>query len=65
MTANDVYASNVVALPASEKLRLASLILEGLSKSGAALDYSEHWSDEDVRDVVAFSAQQTDVRAEE
>lgn len=65
MTAQDVYTSNVLTLPASEQLRLASLILEGLSESAATLDYSENWSDEDIHDLVAFSAQQASALAEE
>jgi hypothetical protein len=56
MTAQDLYSSAVSSLPASEQLRLATLILEGLAAAAPALDYSDYWSDEDVRDVAAFSA---------
>jgi len=55
-TAQDVYANSVAILPASERLHLAQLILNGLSDSAASLDYSDHWSDEDLKDVTAFSA---------
>jgi hypothetical protein len=56
-TAQDVYAQSVVPLPASERLRLATMILEGLSgPAAAALDFSDQWSDEDLRDVSAFAA---------
>jgi hypothetical protein len=55
-TAQQLYVSEVSVLPASEQLRLATLILEGLTESAAAvLDFSDHWSDEDMRDLVAFS----------
>jgi len=56
MTAQDVYLGSVTVLPASEQLRLAALILAGLNDAAAALDYSDHWSDEDVCDLVAFSS---------
>jgi hypothetical protein len=55
-TAQDVYSKSVEVLPASERLRLATLILEGLSGSAATLDYSDFWSEEDIKDVTAFSA---------
>jgi hypothetical protein len=47
----------VESLPPSERLRLASLILEGLARTSNALDYSDEWSAEDIRDVTAFSAE--------
>ena len=58
LTAQTVYEASVAALPKSERLKLASLILEELSaSSGAALDFSDSWSEEDVRDLTAFAAQ--------
>ena len=57
-TAQQIYSSTVAVLPASEQLRLATIILEGLTESAAAvLDFSEQWSDEDVRDLANFSTQ--------
>lgn len=56
-TAESIYRSSVVALPKSEKLKLASLILDELTASvGAVLDFSDSWSEEDVRDVTAYAA---------
>jgi hypothetical protein len=55
MTAQDLYSATVAALPASEQLRLATMILDGLSGSADALDYRDHWSDEDVKDVTDFA----------
>jgi hypothetical protein len=55
-TASDVYSGAVESLPPSEQLRLASLILQGLAQTSApALDYSEEWSEEDLRDVVNYA----------
>jgi hypothetical protein len=57
-TAQQVYSSEVSILPPSEQLRLATMILAGLTESSAsALDFSDHWSDEDLRDLTAFSLQ--------
>jgi len=58
LTAQEVYTNNVRSLPPSERLRLAALILEELTASAASLlDFSDSWSDEDVRDLTAFSLQ--------
>ena len=58
-TAQELYSDSVSQLPRSEQLRLAALILDDLSRSSAPLlDYSDAWTDEDIRDVTAFSLQQ-------
>ncbi len=55
--AQQIYSSDVLALPKSEQLRLATLILEGLTESSASvLDYSDEWSEEDISDVARYSA---------
>lgn len=59
MTAQNLYSETVSTLSASEQLTLASLILNGLAKSVESLDYQDHWSDEDLRDVVESSLAQT------
>lgn len=55
MTAQNLYSDTVSALPASEQLRLASLILKGLAECAEKLDYRDEWSDEDLRDIAAYS----------
>lgn len=57
MTAQDVYSASVQSLAASEQFRLATMILEGLADSATALDFSDHWSAEDVHDITVFSAE--------
>ncbi|HVC98183.1 MAG TPA: hypothetical protein VND64_31220 [Pirellulales bacterium] len=58
LTAQFVYESSVVALPKSERLKLAALILEELTATAApALDFSDSWSEEDLRDLTAFSGE--------
>jgi hypothetical protein len=58
LTAQDVFARDVRDLPPAERLRLASLILQELTESGVAVvQQSESWSEEDLRDLTAFSLQ--------
>lgn len=65
-TAQQVYSEEVSTLPPSEQLRLAKLILEGLTESSAAaLDFRDHWSDEDLRDLAAYSLQHMNRASEE
>lgn len=61
-TAHDLYSDEIIGLPASEQLRLATLILQGLTASTAtAVDfYSDEWSEEDLRDLATFSLRQVD-----
>ena len=57
VTAQQIYESNIRQMTASERLRLATLILDDLTAQSAdVLDYSDSWSDEDVQDLAAFSA---------
>ena len=56
-TAQVIYTTTIATMPPSERLRLARLILDGLSDSTLeALNYSDEWSEEDMRDVAAYSA---------
>jgi hypothetical protein len=55
-TALEIYISTVRDLPPAEHLRLAALILGQLARSAAIPpDSSDTWSDEDLRDLTAFS----------
>ena len=61
VTAEHVFTETVLSLPASERLRLATLILEDLTRSSASvLDYSDHWTDQDIQDFTTFSAKYAD-----
>ena len=53
-TAEEVYSQMVKPLPPSERLKLATLILNDLPPQ-AVVDYSEEWTDEDIRDFTAYS----------
>ncbi len=58
MTAQDLYAKKVRTLSPAERFRLATLILDELTRAGelpAMTDSSDVWSEQDQRDVTAFS----------
>jgi hypothetical protein len=48
-TAEEIYTQVVQTLPPSERLRLATMILNDISPH-AVIDYSEAWSEEDLRE---------------
>ena len=55
-TAQDVFEETVRALPLRERLRLAALILQDLASSDLrAVDADDAWTEQDRRDLTAFS----------
>ncbi|OIO89227.1 MAG: hypothetical protein AUK03_14825 [Anaerolineae bacterium CG2_30_64_16] len=62
-TVLELYETRLKPLPIVERLQLAQLLMSDLVKSASrwAIDYSEEWSDEDVRDAtrasLAYAAQ--------
>jgi hypothetical protein len=52
--AEEVYAQIVKPLPASERLKLATMILNDIPPL-SVVDYSEEWSEQDIRDLTAHS----------
>jgi hypothetical protein len=55
-TAQEVFMHDVRDLPLTERLRLASLILQEVTQSGVAIvEQSDNWSEQDKQDVAAFS----------
>ena len=59
--AQEVYTEIVCNMSKSERLRLATIILDDLNESsGAILDYGDSWSEDDIRDVTAFSMEHAD-----
>jgi hypothetical protein len=58
LTAQEVFTETVRVLPPTERLRLAALILQELAQTDmAVVDASSVWSEQDQRDVTAFSLQ--------
>ncbi len=56
MTPREFYDNSIRHLPATDRLRLASLILEDLAdSSGEAIDVRDDWSEEDIADLTAAS----------
>jgi len=54
----DLYESSVRPMPPAERLQLARLILDDLAPAEKPVDVSDEWSDDDVADLSAHSAQQ-------
>jgi hypothetical protein len=58
ITAQEVFTETVRSLPPTERLRLAALILQDLAQADmAVVDVSSVWSEQDQRDLAAFSLQ--------
>ncbi len=56
ITAQEVFTETVRALPPTERLRLAALILQDLAQADmAVVDTSSVWSEQDQSDLTAFS----------
>ena len=57
-TAQEVFKDVVQPLPLTERLRLATLILQDLTQSGVVIvDSSDSWSEQDESDITALSLQ--------
>jgi hypothetical protein len=54
----EIYTQVISNLPATERLQLATLILNGLVKQEATvIDDSDTWTEQDQQDLAAFSMQ--------
>ena len=53
MTVQDIYNQTIRPLPASDRLRLASLILNDINVN--TVDVSDRWEEEDYRDFAKAS----------
>jgi hypothetical protein len=54
MTIQELYEQSIKPLPAPERFRLAVMILNNIP-SLAAVDDSDEWTDEDLRDITLYS----------
>lgn len=50
MGIEQIYERAIKPLPVEERLRLARLILDGISAEGI-VDFSEEWSEDDLREL--------------
>jgi hypothetical protein len=55
MTIEEIYHESIKPLPPSERFRLATLILNEIPLQ-SVVDDRDAWTDEDTRDVTAYSA---------
>ena len=53
-TADEIYIQIVKPLPPSERLKLATMILNDIPPQ-SVVDYSEEWTEQDMRDFTAHS----------
>ena len=53
----ELYETRVRPMGPAERLQLAKLILNDLAPSEMAVDVSDEWTDDDLADVAAYSAQ--------
>ncbi|MCS6862896.1 MAG: hypothetical protein NZT92_21540 [Abditibacteriales bacterium] len=53
-TAEEVYNQVVKTMCVSERFKLATMILNDISPR-AVVDYSEEWTEEDMREFTAYS----------
>jgi len=53
----DLYNTRVRSMPPAERLQLARLIIDDLASSDKPVDVSDDWSDDDLADLTAYSAQ--------
>lgn len=60
MTVNQLYEQTIKPLAPAERLRLATLILNDIPPQ-SVVDYSDEWSEEDMRDAALHSLRQADV----
>jgi hypothetical protein len=55
-TAQELFNRDVRGLPLSERLRLAALILQDVTRSGVTVvEQGDAWSEQDQQDIAAFS----------
>jgi hypothetical protein len=57
-TVQEIYQNIVAILPMSDRLRMASLILNDLTQQNAAvIDANDAWTEQDQLDLTSFSLQ--------
>ncbi len=56
MTVNEIYEQSIKPLATADRLKLARMILNDIPAE-SFLDYSDSWSDEDIRDFTKTSWQ--------
>lgn len=65
MTVDQLYDSEIKALPPDQRLRLAARIINDLTVQSQPIDESDSWSDEDLRDFTRSGSQLIESRLAE
>ena len=64
MTVTEIYEQTIKPLPAAERLRLATLILDDIPPEWV-VDYNDEWTEEDCRDFSSASWQHIEAALKE
>lgn len=59
LNVEEFYEQTVKCMPAPDRLRLATLILNDIPPN-AVVDYSDEWTDEDLRDLTIHTLRHAD-----
>jgi hypothetical protein len=54
MNVSEIYTGTIKSMPAADRLRLATMILNDIPPQ-SIVDYSDEWSEEDCRDAMRVS----------
>ena len=57
LIAKEIYTSVIQTLSPTDRLQLATLILNGLKQNVSVVDISDNWTEQDRSDVTNFSFQ--------
>ena len=55
VNAEELYEETVRRLTPKERLRLAAMILQEFTGSGDVIEFSDNWSEQDLKDLTAFA----------
>ena len=55
--AEEIYTSVIQTLSPTDRLQLATLILDGLKQNVSVIDISDNWTEQDRSDITDFSLQ--------
>ena len=58
--AEEIYTSVIHTLSPTDRLQLATLILDGLKQNLSVIDINDDWTEQDRSDVTNFSLQYAD-----
>ena len=58
LNARDLYNTSVKNLPPTERLHLAIMILNDIAVDDETIEYSDTWTEQDLKDLTEFALSQ-------